>query len=62
MELGQLLQGTSCTGDRNEHMHRFDLDILSEAFQIKETTDFDLAYVIYLSLHLLDIHILTFMV
>ncbi|XP_027089133.1 mediator of RNA polymerase II transcription subunit 19a-like [Coffea eugenioides] len=45
MELGQLLQGTSCTGDRNEHMHRFDLDILSEAFQIKETTDFDLAYV-----------------
>lgn len=62
MELGQLLQSTSCTGDRNEHMHPFDLDILSAAFQIKETTAFDLPYVMYLALLLLDILILTFMV
>uniref|UniRef100_A0A5B7BQ16 Putative mediator of RNA polymerase II transcription subunit 19a n=1 Tax=Davidia involucrata TaxID=16924 RepID=A0A5B7BQ16_DAVIN len=42
MELDQLFQHTSYMGDRHAQIHPFDLDILREAFQMRETTLIDL--------------------
>ncbi|KAM7505810.1 hypothetical protein LguiB_004714 [Lonicera macranthoides] len=45
MELDQLFKNTSShVGNRNAHILPFDLDVLREAFQMKETTPIDLPY------------------
>ncbi|XP_050230673.1 mediator of RNA polymerase II transcription subunit 19a-like isoform X2 [Mercurialis annua] len=38
MELDQLFQNTLYMRERKAHMHTFDLGVLSEAFQMRETT------------------------
>jgi len=47
MQLDQLIQNTS--RDSNAHIEPFDLDVLREAFQLKETTPIDLPSVRNLS-------------
>lgn len=42
MQLGQLTQYTSLSRETNTRSQPFDLDILSEAFQLRETTPVDL--------------------
>lgn len=38
MELDQLFQNISYSRQRNTHIHAFELDVLREAFQMRETT------------------------
>lgn len=38
MELDQLVQNNLCTREKSGHIHPFDLDILHEAFPLRETT------------------------
>lgn len=45
MELDQLFQSTIYVRERNTCIHPFDLDILREAFQMKETTHIELSSV-----------------
>ncbi|KAI3461778.1 hypothetical protein Pfo_018441, partial [Paulownia fortunei] len=42
MQLGQLIQDTSLSRETNTHIQPFDLDILREAFQLRETAPVDL--------------------
>lgn len=42
MQLGQLIQDTSISRETNIHIQPFDLDILREAFQLRETAPVDL--------------------
>ncbi|KAG8640420.1 mediator of RNA polymerase II transcription subunit 19a isoform X1 [Manihot esculenta] len=42
MQLDQLIQNTSYSRDSNSRIQPFDLDVLREAFQFKETTPVDL--------------------
>ena len=48
MQLDQLIQNTSYSRDTNARIQPFDLDVLQEAFQLKETGPVDLPQVIYL--------------
>lgn len=42
MQLGQLIQDTSLSRETNTRMQPFDLDVLREAFQLRETAPVDL--------------------
>ncbi|GMN68671.1 hypothetical protein TIFTF001_037727 [Ficus carica] len=44
MELDQLFRNTSHLRERNTHMHLFDLDILGDAFRMRETTSVHLRF------------------
>ena len=48
MQLDQLIQNTSYSRDTNARIQPFDLDILQEAFQLRETGPVDLPAVRYL--------------
>lgn len=44
MELDQLFRNASHSRERNTHMHLFDLDILRDAFRMRETTSVNLHF------------------
>ncbi|GMN22405.1 hypothetical protein TIFTF001_050206 [Ficus carica] len=44
MELDQLFRNASHSRERNTHMHLFDLDILGDAFRMRETTSVNLCF------------------
>lgn len=49
MELDQLFRNASHSRERNTHMHLFDLDILGDAFRMRETTSVNLRFVRHFS-------------
>lgn len=52
MQLDQLIQSTSYSRDTNARIQPFDLDVLGEAFQLRETAPIDLPPVSNLMLSL----------